>query len=68
MSSSQVDHILRDLETLSEEELLAVDRRLADRLREEWDRQAGAARDEAKRRGIGQAAIDQAIERRRYGR
>jgi hypothetical protein len=68
MSRAMVEHVLRDIETLSEEELLAVDRRLADRLREQWDREAGVARDEAKRRGIDQAGIDQAIERRRYGR
>ncbi len=67
MSSASVEHILRDIETLSEEELLAVDQRLAVRLREEWEREAQAARDQAKRRGIDQAAIDQAIERRRYG-
>jgi len=67
MSRALVEHILRDIETLTEEELLAVDQRLADRLRERWEREAGAARDEAKHRGIDQAAIDQAIERHRYG-
>ncbi len=39
MRSASVEHILRDIETLSEEELLAIDRRLAVRLREEeWSR------------------------------
>jgi hypothetical protein len=68
MSTTLVEHILRDIETLSEEELLAVDQRLADRLREQWDLNVAAAREEVKRRGIDQAAIDTAIERRRYGR
>jgi hypothetical protein len=68
MSTTLVEHILRDIETLSEEELLAVDQRLADRLREQWDLNVAAAREEVKRRGIDQAAIDPAIERRRYGR
>lgn len=66
MSRASLKHILRDIELLDEEELLAVDRHLAERLREEWEREASAAREQASRRGIDQAAIDQAIERRRY--
>jgi hypothetical protein len=68
MTRASVEHILRDIEALSEEDLLALDQRLADRLGQEWERQAQAARDEARGRGIDQAAIDQAIERCRYGR
>ena len=44
MSRAVVEHILRDIETINEEELLTIDQRLADRLREQWEREAGAAR------------------------
>lgn len=65
MPKASVEHILRDIEALSEEGLLALDQRLADRLGSEWERQARAARDEARHRGIDQAHIDQAVERGR---
>ena len=68
MGRASVKDILRDIEALSEEERLALDQQLATRLSEEWERETGAARDEAQRRGIDQAAIDRAIERHRYGR
>jgi len=67
MPRASVEDILREIESLSEEDRLALDERLADRLREEWDREAQTARDEAQRRGIDQATIDRAVERRRYG-
>jgi len=67
MSSSSVHDILREIEALSEEDRLALDEQLGGRLRQEWEREAGAARDEAQRRGVDQTTIDHAIERRRYG-
>ena len=68
MPRASVEDVLREIESLSEEDRLALDERLAERLREEWERQAQAARDEAQRRGIDQTAIDRTIERRRYGK
>jgi hypothetical protein len=68
MPRASVEHILRDIEALSEEDLLVLDRGLADRLGKQWERQLRDARDEARRRGIDQPAIDQVIERNRYGR
>ena len=59
--------VMQDIDALSDEERLALDRELSVRLGEEWEREVGEARKEAKRRGIDQAAIDQAIERRRHG-
>jgi hypothetical protein len=37
------------------------------KLEKRWQRETAKARAEAKRRGITQATIDQAIEKRRYG-
>ncbi len=68
MSRTSVHDILRDIEALTEDERLSLDQQLNDWLRQQWDREAEAARDEARRRGIDQAAIDNAIEHHRYGR
>ncbi len=68
MASGLVEDILREIEALSEEQRLVLDRGLAAQLQREWEREAGAARDEARRRGVDQAAIDRAVERQRYGR
>ena len=67
MSRASIQDILREIEALNEEDRLALDEQLGGRLREEWEREAGVARDEAQRRGIDQTTIDRAIERRRYG-
>lgn len=66
MSKVSVEDILREIEALSDEERLALDEQLAGRLQEQWEHEADAARDEARRRGIDQVAIDQAIEHRRH--
>ena len=67
MFRSPVQDILREIEALSDEDRLALDQQLAARLQEQWNREAGAARDEARRQGIDQVAIDRAIEHHRYG-
>jgi len=63
-----VEEILLEIEALGEEDRLKLERELARRLEDEWKREASAARATAQSRGIDQAAIDQAIERRRYGK
>jgi hypothetical protein len=63
-----VKEILREIDALNEEDRLALDQHLASRLEEEWQREAKAAREEAQRRGIDQAAIDRAVEHQRYRR
>lgn len=67
MSTASVEHILREIEALSEEDRLALDERLAATFHEEWEREMQAMREEAQRRGIDQEAIDKAVERQRYG-
>jgi hypothetical protein len=67
MPRASLDDILREIEALSDEERLALDRQLANRLEQQWQRESALAREEARRRGIDQAAIDLAVERRRYG-
>jgi len=67
MSSKQnVQAILREIDALGDEERLELERELSRRLEMEWDEQIAKARREAAARGIDQAAIDAAIERRRY--
>ncbi len=68
MSRPSLQDILREIEALDDQERLALDQELAARLQEQWEREASAARDEARRRGIDQAVIDRAIEHHRYGR
>ena len=63
-----VEEILSEIEALGEEDRLKLERELARRLDDEWQREAAQARVIARSRGIDQAAIDQAIERRRYGK
>lgn len=67
MSRASVEDILRDIDSLTDEERLALDGQIAQRLEAEWERETAKARDEARRRGIDQAAIDGAVERQRYG-
>jgi hypothetical protein len=67
MAKGSVQDILREIEALSEDDQFALEQELARRLDVQWDREARQAREEARRRGIDQAAIDRAIEQRRYG-
>jgi hypothetical protein len=63
-----VQEILRQIDSLDEHQRLELDRQLAEREQGEWQEAAREMRDLARQRGIDQAAIDQAVERRRYGR
>ncbi len=68
MPKASVQEILREIEALPEDDRLALEQELTRRLDDEWGEEAGQARQEARRRGVDQAAIDRAIDRRRYGR
>jgi hypothetical protein len=68
MSRSSVKGIMQEIESLSAEDRIALDRQLTRQLQRDWIDPTGKARQTARRRGIDQATIDRAIERRRYGR
>jgi hypothetical protein len=62
MSEAAVQDILKRIDSLPEADRLLLEQRLAERLEAEWQREAAAARAEAQRRGLDQAAIDRAVE------
>jgi hypothetical protein len=62
-----VKEILKEIDSLDDEERLKLQRALARRLDREYSIEAAKSRAVARRRGITQATIDRAIERRRYG-
>ena len=62
-----VDEIMRRIEELSEEERLLLQERLTALLESEWRREAEAARNQARERGIDQTTIDRVIDEFRYG-
>jgi hypothetical protein len=66
--TAAVKELLTVIDELPEEDLLELDRALGRRLERQWLAEAERAARAAKRRKIGSAAIDRAIERRRYGR
>ncbi len=66
MPKGTVQDILREIEALSEDDRLALEQELSRRLDAQWEREAEQAREQARQRGIDQAAIDRAIEQRRY--
>ena len=68
MSRALVDQIIGKIESLDDQDRLDLECKLARRLETEWRVATTEARRVARRRGINQAAIDQAIQRRRYGR
>ena len=63
-----VKAIIQKIDALEDQDRLALEQELARRLEREWTKEATQARKEARRKGIDQAAIDRAIELRRYGR
>jgi hypothetical protein len=66
MSRASVEDILRDIDSPNDEERLALERQIAQRLEADWEREAAVAREEARSRGIDQDAIDRAVGRERY--
>jgi hypothetical protein len=66
MADSAVREILEKIDLLAEEDRLVLEQHLAAKAEAEWLREAAAARDDARRRGIDQAAIDRAVDEVRY--
>ncbi|HLW65245.1 MAG TPA: hypothetical protein VKS79_08000 [Gemmataceae bacterium] len=65
--SEAVQEILQRIQQLPASERQSLEEQLAQLAEEEWRRETTAARAEAKQRGIDQTAIDQAVEKVRYG-
>lgn len=66
MGEATVREILDRIDKLPEPDRLLLEQRLAEKAQAEWLREATAARESARQRGIDQAAIDKAIEALRY--
>lgn len=66
--TATVKELLNVIDGLPAGDQLALDRALGRRLEREWLAEARKAAREARKRKIGTAAIDRAIERRRYGK
>ena len=67
MSQSAVQNILKMVDGLSASDREILDQQLSERAEAEWCSEAEAARQQAKERGIDQAAIDEALLKHRYG-
>ena len=67
MAVTTVQRILELIDRLSEDDRKLLEERLAQRVETAWLEEVEDARREAEERGIDQDAIDQVIEKRRYG-
>lgn len=67
MGHPTVDYVLELIEQLPEEDRLALEKRLSQRLDAEWEEAVAENRRVAQERGITEETLDQAIHRRRYG-
>ena len=67
MAQPTVEHILELIERMPDEDRLALEMRLSERLEAEWNEAVAQNRRIAHDRGITDETIDQAIHRRRYG-
>ena len=65
MSHPTVDHVLELIEQMPEEDRLAFEKRLSQRLEAEWDEAVAENRRVAQERGITEETIDRVIRRRR---
>ena len=66
MGKLAVREILKQIDRLPKTDQELLETELAQRAELEWRREAAAARKVARRRGINQAAIDQAVAQVRY--
>jgi hypothetical protein len=66
MGEATVRDILEKIDNLPESDRLLLEQRLAEKAEAEWLREAVAARESARQRGIDQDAIDKAVEGLRY--
>lgn len=62
-----VDQVLELIEGLPDEDRLALEKKLSQRLEAEWNEAVAENRRLAQARGITEETVDQAIHRRRYG-
>jgi hypothetical protein len=62
-----VDYVLELIDQMPEEDRLALEKRLSERLEAEWDKAVAENRRLAHQRGITEETIDRAAHRRRYG-
>jgi len=67
MAVTTVQRILELIDRLSEDDRKLLEERLAQRVETAWLEEVEDARRKAEERGIDQDAIDQAIQKRRYG-
>jgi len=67
MSRATVQGILEQIDQLPAKDRALLEDLLAEREEEEWQREAAKARKRARRAGIDQEAIDQAVLAERYG-
>ena len=67
MAVTTVQRILELIDRLSEDDRKLLEERLAQRVETAWLEEVEDARREAEGRGIDQDAIDQVIQKRRYG-
>lgn len=67
MSQSTVDDILKLIDELSDPDRAVLEQQLSERAEAEWRTEAETARQQARERGIDQAAIDEAVRKHRYG-
>ena len=67
MAVTTVQRILELIDRLSEDDRKLLEERLAQRVETAWREEVEDARREAEGRGIDQDAIDQVIQKRRYG-
>lgn len=65
--TAAVKDLFQRIESLSDDDRLALDRLLGRKLEAQWQAEAKNARRMAKKRKVTQVGIDQFIERRRYG-
>jgi hypothetical protein len=62
-----VDYVLELIARMPEEDRLALEKRLSERIDAEWEAAVAENRRLAQERGITDETIDSAIHRRRYG-
>lgn len=67
MSQATVDHIIEEIQKLSDEDRMVLDRRLAELDEAQWQAEAAQARRIAAEDGIDEAEIQRRIDELRYG-
>ena len=68
MSQANVDHLIEQIQKLSDEDRSLFHQRLAELDEIEWEHELAEARRIAAEQGIDEAAIDRAVAKVRYGK